>query len=389
MDYFLVSPQPIQPSTHQCFRCLQIYPKEILYSRNCPHKQKLPVSHSQIKYCRFATEQQLCRAKANINNPHKFGYTNSEDTTVAFKQLCQAVCCGDKETLEEMLYSKRFSHDINQSVKMSCLLAWAMYKRQFSVFHALMDFHERCGKLLNLDSTSYFSEKNTQPLLVYAARMNFTQGVHRLLKGGANVNVTDKDKRTALWTACSVKCVKTVELLLDYGAKIDAADNEGISPFMVSVRAMEPNFEIIMMLIRNGSSFSSPAWCPSVFYYILQNTNKMIVNMALLSCQLSPEQIYKTVLTFLLNLSYIYERGYTDIHSLNTCRTNLLHMKEMREYLTGLGYTTSPVLPSLQSLCRKTIRQTLKENYVGKLEKGLEQLGLPHTLKLFVQLRNI
>ncbi|GAB1603719.1 uncharacterized protein LOC115209373 [Argonauta hians] len=389
MDCFLVSSQPIQPSTHQCFRCLQIYPKEIHYSLNCPHKQKLPVCHSQIKYFLLTTKQQL--GKTNTNTIcHRNYNSSSDESSVTFNQLFQAVCCGDQETLEEMLYSENFSLDNIQIEKMSRLLSWAMYKRQFSVFNTLMDFHEKCGKILNLDSSmSYFSEENIHPLLVYAARMNFIQGINRLLTGGANVNVMDKDHRTALWTACSVKCVQMVELLLNYGANIDAADCEGITPFMVSVRAMEPNLEIIVLLIRNGCSFRGPLWCPSVLYYILQNTNKQIVNMALISGQLSPEQIFKIVKTFLLNLSFIYEGGYTHIQSSDTRRGNIVNMKEMREYIKSLGYTDSPVLPSLQSKCRNVIRQTVKENFVGKLELGLEQLGLPLSLQLFVQLRDV
>ena len=203
----VTSTPQIQSSQH-CFWCSHIYPRERLYSRNCPRKRRQPLS--------TRTQHHANENFPTLPNPRYPHQQLNKKSTISVYELVQAASCGDSEMLREILYSERFSSDPQRQQKATHVLATSLYSRQFSIFNILMDFHEQSGQILNLNSaTHYFAIRRHEPLLVTAARMNYVDGVRKMLDGGAQVNAIDSVQRTALWTACSVKGLAMVELLLE------------------------------------------------------------------------------------------------------------------------------------------------------------------------------
>src|SRR5215472_16996867 len=66
--------------------------------------------------------------------------------------------------------------------------------------------------------------------LVNAAAEQDKAAIRAFLKQGANVNATRPDGATALLWAAHWNDLETVDLLLHAGAKVDAADDHGVTP---------------------------------------------------------------------------------------------------------------------------------------------------------------
>jgi ankyrin repeat protein len=78
-----------------------------------------------------------------------------------------------------------------------------------------------------------------------------------LVKHGADVNLTDSDRYTALYLAMlftSKNAQKICRLLLDHGADVNAANAVGKTPLMAAVRRKE--FEIAKLLLERGADAS-------------------------------------------------------------------------------------------------------------------------------------
>lgn len=367
-----ITSTPQTQSSQQCFWCSHIYPRERLYSRNCPRKRRQPLS--------TRTQQHLNENfPALTNSRHYHQQLSGKKTTVSVYELIQTASCGDSEMLREILYSERFLSDPQRRQKATQVLSTSLYSRQFSIFNILMDFHKQTGYLLDLDSaTHYFAIRRHEPLLVTAARMNYVEGVRKMLDGGAQVNAIDSVQRTALWTACSVKGLSMVELLLDYGAAVDMADDNGFTPLMVCVRAREPPLDIIETLLRNGSGVNGSNCRHSIFTLLLHKTNGKLVKMVIESCLLSPWKIFKTIQNFLFTFP---------ISEASNRRKKSSQSETTYQYLKHSEYSKYPVVPTLKQQCRKVIRHSVKGSW--KLENGLELLSLPKTLKLFVQMKDM
>lgn len=84
--------------------------------------------------------------------------------------------------------------------------------------------------------------------LMWAARLGNTEITEILLKAGADVNMKDKDGRTALMFAAREGHATTAELLVKFMANCDDQDDSGRSPLMFS--ASQNCVSVVSMLIR-------------------------------------------------------------------------------------------------------------------------------------------
>ena len=75
--------------------------------------------------------------------------------------------------------------------------------------------------------------------------------VRRLLDHGADPNICDNTRSTALHQASSSGLLKAVQLLLSYGAKADDKDNSGMTPFQLA--ASNGYDEITKLLLEHGA----------------------------------------------------------------------------------------------------------------------------------------
>lgn len=369
-----------QPQPQKCSWCSHIYPRARLYSRNCPRKRQLLSTHTPTQQQQHAYDKSstLATTRYHHHHYHQQEQLDNKTSRISVYELVQAASCGDSEMLREILYSERFSSDPQRRDKAMQVLAVSLYSRQFSIFDIMMSFHKQFSHILDLDSAiHYFAIKRHEPLLVTAARMNYVNGVRKMLDGGARVDAIDSVRRTALWTACNVKRLTMVELLLDYGADVDIADDNGVTPLMVCVRAREPPLDIIETLLRNGSSVNGSNCKRSIFTLLLHKTDGKLVKMVCELCLLTPWKIFETIQNFMYT--------FPNIEPLN--RRNKLSLSY--EYLKHSIYSKNPVVPTLKQQCRKVVREEVQLYYSGKLENGLELLPLPKILKLFVQMKDM
>jgi len=92
--------------------------------------------------------------------------------------------------------------------------------------------------------------------LVVAVLGGFENLVCYLLEKGANPNVCNLKKESALHMACSLNLIEICETLLRHGAWLEAEDECGETPLHWAVR--EENIEVTEMLLRNGANPDHP-----------------------------------------------------------------------------------------------------------------------------------
>jgi hypothetical protein len=97
---------------------------------------------------------------------------------------------------------------------------------------------------------------NQRTLLATAAMRGDTHKVHCLLMAGANPNVPDKDRNTALHLALKeprrFHALELLEALLDCGADTEARNTKGQTPLHVA--CIIGNVELMEVLLRRGCS---------------------------------------------------------------------------------------------------------------------------------------
>ena len=95
------------------------------------------------------------------------------------------------------------------------------------------------------------------PLLVDACRGNHNAPddpgrVKKLLKRGANVNITDHKGKTPLHRSSQAGFVKITTLLLKHGAKLEITDDKGCTPIFDA--AQHGRTEVLQLLIERGAN---------------------------------------------------------------------------------------------------------------------------------------
>lgn len=97
------------------------------------------------------------------------------------------------------------------------------------------------------------------PLLVDACRGNHNapdnpDRVLKLLKRGANVNITDHKQKTPLHRSCQAGFVKITTLLLKHGALLEATDEDDRTPIFDA--ALHGRTKVVQLLLERSASLS-------------------------------------------------------------------------------------------------------------------------------------
>jgi hypothetical protein len=94
-----------------------------------------------------------------------------------------------------------------------------------------------------------------QSRLYLAALDNDEKEIVRLLTTGANIDLTNQDKRrrTALYAAIDMGHVPLVALLLDKGANVNYQDGNGVTPLMAAGQSSGPYPALVRLLLSKGA----------------------------------------------------------------------------------------------------------------------------------------
>jgi uncharacterized protein len=99
---------------------------------------------------------------------------------------------------------------------------------------------------------AFSATAQTEPALIAAVKHD--QGVQRivqLIRDGADVNVRDKDRKTALMFAAALEDVQVVQVLVSHGADVNAVDVLGRTALIRA--AMTSEVRTVELLLRNGA----------------------------------------------------------------------------------------------------------------------------------------
>jgi hypothetical protein len=102
-----------------------------------------------------------------------------------------------------------------------------------------------------------------EPLLVDAAEVGDEQSIRRLLDKGADVNQTDWESWTPLFTAARYGHEDIVQLLLKHNAAVDLAENEGWTPLKTAARYGHEG--IVQLLLKHNAAVDladNKGWTP-------------------------------------------------------------------------------------------------------------------------------
>ena len=108
-----------------------------------------------------------------------------------------------------------------------------------------------------------------ETLLIDAAKHQKYELVTALVEGGADVNLRGSEGRSALHYSAYYQDIGTVEYLLAHGANVNATDDMGRTPLIMSLARLDPKLlidsEVINVLIQNGADpniKSFDGWAP-------------------------------------------------------------------------------------------------------------------------------
>ncbi len=105
--------------------------------------------------------------------------------------------------------------------------------------------------------------------------------IKTLLDYGANVNATDKNGKTPLMSAASVRSTDIIRLLLNYGANVNSQDKDGKTALMYAIIYNQSKY-IVENLIKYGADMYTKdriGFTPLI--YAEDKNNKEIINLLL------------------------------------------------------------------------------------------------------------
>ena len=110
------------------------------------------------------------------------------------------------------------------------------------------------GKLhRNLDKIDFRNgEGELDKLLIFYCKESDCEMAELLIDSGADVNIKDKDNRTALSYASENGCLEVVKLLVDSGADVNALNNYGRNP--LSYASTNGHLEVVKYLSDKGAN---------------------------------------------------------------------------------------------------------------------------------------
>ena len=89
--------------------------------------------------------------------------------------------------------------------------------------------------LLDHGANLQLEDRQGRTALFLAAQLGWTWSMDMLLKKGADVNVRDKDGKTPLMWAMGNRNLGAVELPIEKGARINDKDNTGRAPLLLAI----------------------------------------------------------------------------------------------------------------------------------------------------------
>lgn len=137
-------------------------------------------------------------------------------------------------------------------------------------------------------------EDDFTPLMKAAVDLDVA-AVRRLLREGAQVNVSDADGYTPLHYAVHCGEIEIVQMLLDAGADVKAATKQGVTPLSYSIDMMCPNPEITLALIRAGANVNAADKDGNTPLYIATTESSLEVMEELLKRGADPNFLTKTI----------------------------------------------------------------------------------------------
>ena len=112
-------------------------------------------------------------------------------------------------------------------------------------------WHSALVLLASLFIASSVGAGELEDKLIQSAQRGDIKDVQTLLDKGANINMPDSYKRTALMRASDRGHANVVRLLIDRGANINARDNLGGTALMLA--CMSGKTEVVRVLIDKGA----------------------------------------------------------------------------------------------------------------------------------------
>src|SRR5438105_2005275 len=104
------------------------------------------------------------------------------------------------------------------------------------------------------DEATKFTSRSVEEF-VTSAWHGDTDTVAFYLKAGINPNVTDDNKRTALWAAASQGHLKIVQALLAKHADVNFPDKDGVTPLRAA--AAQGYADIVQTLMAGGANVNT------------------------------------------------------------------------------------------------------------------------------------
>jgi ankyrin repeat protein len=92
--------------------------------------------------------------------------------------------------------------------------------------------------------------------LLVASRCNNAKAIKKIIKRGADVNISDSAGFTPVWIAACHGHMAVVRALIDHGADVNITDNTGTTPVIIA--AIKGHRDVVTLLYKVGADMSAP-----------------------------------------------------------------------------------------------------------------------------------
>lgn len=183
------------------------------------------------------------------NTPPVYGKASGSAQQGAQQQFLQAVKDGDFDTVKTLLLTQANAIDVTQldpDTGMSPLR------------HALDAKNDKLAQLLIATGKAPVNAETPGGLtpLMLASKEGLLKTTKSLLRRGAELDDTDKFKKTALFHTCENKTenVDLVQALLDAGADVNKKDTLGRTPLLIACQ--NGHLDVARMLLKKGAQIN-------------------------------------------------------------------------------------------------------------------------------------